>query len=446
MGARLSTLAAVVVAALCAAAPALANEPFWTQRPDLTRQGDQLYASNGGWWSYSGPVTKNLYRFLRDGVVVKGLDGTVPKDTDPGVSLPGVTPDDPGAPYYALSAADNGHCFVAEVWGGIHSRYVFADGTVAYDEWEWGHLNSFGEPAVTNQVCVGDAAAPAPPAVEPPAPPPPPPPPPPAPPPPPQLAFASTWLPNGSVGTAYSSRLEARNGTSVAFAVSSGTLPPGLSLSSAGEVNGTPTSTGTFTFTVAATDPVAVGTQQTFSLQITAPSLSLGPQTLRGARANAAFSEQLVVYGGFEPYRYSVAAGALPKGMTLTDEGLLAGAPDAPAGKYTFTVTATDRFQLTTSRELVLTVLPPRMRLDVARLPNGVRGRAYAASVAASGASAPYTFRIAAGTLPRGIRLDTNGRFHGVPARAGVYGVTVMATDANGVVRKRYYALRIRAR
>jgi hypothetical protein len=444
MIARLSTLIATAALALAAAGPALANEPFWTQRPNLTVQGNQLYASNGGWYSYSGPVTKILYRFLRDGVVVKGLAGDVPKSTAPSVSLPGVTPDDPNAPYYALTAADNGHCFVAEVWGGTHSEYVYADGTVAYDVWEWGHLNTFGAPAVTNQVCVGDAVpAPGPPTVAPPAPPAPTPPPPP-PPAPPKLAFTTSWIPNGSVGADYSSALRVEHGTSVSFSVSGGSLPPGLSLSATGVLSGTPTAAGTYNFTVTASDTVAVAASQSFAIQIGAPALSLGPQVLRGARADVAYSQQLVVLGGFAPYAYSVTAGALPKGMTLTVGGLLSGTPDATAGNYTFTVSAVDRYSLTTSLQLVLTVLPPRMRFDLPALPQGIRGRVYEAEITASGASAPYAFRIAADALPAGLVLDASGRLHGRPTRIGSFAFTVQATDANGVTRLHRYALRVR--
>lgn len=439
---RLLTLLATFVFALAAAAPALANEPFWTQRPDLSIQGNQLYASNGGWYSYSGPVTKNLYRFLRDGVVVKGLAGVVPKTTDPGVSLPGVTPDDPGAPYYTLTSADVGHCFTAEVWGGIHSTYVYADGTVAYDKWEWGHLNSLGEPAVTNQVCYGDTA---PPTVAPSEPPPlQPPPVQPAPPAQPKLAFATIWIPNGAVGAAYSATLQVQNGTSVTFSVSSGSLPSGLALSPAGVLSGTPAAPGTYAFTVAATAAGAVAASESFSVQIAAPTLSIGPQVLRGARANAPYSQQLVVFGGFGPYTYTVTAGVLPKGMTLTGDGLLSGTPDAPAGSYGFTVSAAGRYSLTTSLRLALTVLPPRMRFDLALLPDATRGRVYDVTLTASGASAPYAFRVSAGKLPSGLVLDASGRLHGRPARAGSFGFTVQAKDANGVTRLHYYGLRIR--
>src|SRR5438445_4519647 len=195
MTTRLAVLTATVAAALVAAAPALGNEPYWTQAPSLSLQGDQLVAGNGGWSSYSGPVDKYVFRFVRDGVAVKGPADALPKSSPGNAPVPsGTYPDDPTANIYALSSADFGHCFVVEVWGGIRSIYHYADGTLAYDLWEGGHADTFGNLAVTSQVCVGGTP-------EPPAPPTPPVAPlPPPPPPPPQLAFADTWLEPATVG------------------------------------------------------------------------------------------------------------------------------------------------------------------------------------------------------------------------------------------------------
>ena len=81
MTTRLAVLTATVAAALVAAAPALANAPFWTQAPSLSIQGGQLVGSNGGWTSYSGPVDKYVFRFVRDGVAVKGPADALPQST-----------------------------------------------------------------------------------------------------------------------------------------------------------------------------------------------------------------------------------------------------------------------------------------------------------------------------------------------------------------------------
>src|SRR5207245_177638 len=167
---------------------------------------------------------------------------------------------DLSANVYPLGPADAGHCFVLEVWGGTHSVYHYADGGLAYDRWEWGHLDTFGNQAVSNQICIPGPASP-------PAPPPgsaPPPPPPHAP----QLAFVDTSLQAGTMGIAFTRQLSVRNGTAPSFSLASGTLPDGVTLSGSGLLTGIPTKAGTFEFTVRATDTVATAASQSFSLQI----------------------------------------------------------------------------------------------------------------------------------------------------------------------------------
>jgi hypothetical protein len=70
------------------------------------------------------------------------------------------------------------------------------------------------------------------------------------------LSVSTASLAGATLGTAYSATLAAAGGTSpYTWSVSSGSLPPGLSLSaSAGTISGTPEVAGTFTFTVQATD------------------------------------------------------------------------------------------------------------------------------------------------------------------------------------------------
>jgi hypothetical protein len=71
----------------------------------------------------------------------------------------------------------------------------------------------------------------------------------------PTLAIATSSLPAANIGVAYTTSIVATGGvTPYSFAVTAGTLPGGLTLSSTGVISGTPTAAGSFTFTITVTD------------------------------------------------------------------------------------------------------------------------------------------------------------------------------------------------
>jgi hypothetical protein len=76
----------------------------------------------------------------------------------------------------------------------------------------------------------------------------------------------------GSSGTPYTTTITAQGGTgSYAFAVTSGALPVGCSMTSGGVISGTPTVAATASFTVTVTDSLGLTGSQTFTITIGAP-------------------------------------------------------------------------------------------------------------------------------------------------------------------------------
>lgn len=141
------------------------------------------------------------------------------------------------------------------------------------------------------------------------------------------------------------------------FAVSAGSLPPGLSLTTNGELSGTPTRSGNFPFTVTATDSTGGTGSQSYTLAIAAPVIEINPTSLPAATYDTAYSQTLTASGGALPLVLSVTTGTLPYGLTLSSAGVLSGTPLA-AENTAFTITATDANGETGSRAYSINVAP----------------------------------------------------------------------------------------
>jgi hypothetical protein len=81
------------------------------------------------------------------------------------------------------------------------------------------------------------------------------------------VSITTTSLPGGVELIPYSQTLSASGGTApYTWAITSGSLPPGLALSSGGVLSGTPTQSGFYTFSVTATDSLSLSASYTYSL------------------------------------------------------------------------------------------------------------------------------------------------------------------------------------
>jgi hypothetical protein len=96
------------------------------------------------------------------------------------------------------------------------------------------------------------------------------------------VTLSPALLASGTVGLAYSQVLSGNGGTPpYSFAVTTGALPGGLVLSSAGVVSGTPTLEGSSSFTVKATDGASCSGSQAYALLVKPSGGSAGDPHLR---------------------------------------------------------------------------------------------------------------------------------------------------------------------
>ncbi len=253
-------------------------------------------------------------------------------------------------------------------------------------------------------------------------------------------------LPNGTTGGLYTLNLGVSNGHAPftwAFVTGSGTLPPGLaSIPSNGQISFTPTTTGVYTFKVQVTDssnPVQVATSSLLSLTITAGPLAVTAQTMpTGAIGEAYPTPTIGATGGVPPYTFSVSAGTLPPGLSLSPSGgtagQITGTPNsaATASPYDFTVKVTDSASETATNTFTIIVNAALTITTPPTLTGGTEGASYSLNLTATGGIGSYTWGLlfSSNPLPTGLTLSTSGVLSGIPTVSGPFTFTVQVSDA----------------
>ncbi len=179
------------------------------------------------------------------------------------------------------------------------------------------------------------------------------------------LQITTQSLPQGVVGVPYSTTLSATGGVPPYAWNASGGLPPGLSLSRAGVLSGTPTAAGNSVVSVAVADSQQPPSVANAGLSITINAvLQITTTSLPNGNPGIAYSVTLAATGGLAPYSWAITQGALPNGLTLNaTSGVISGAPAGP-GTSSFTVQVSDSETpaATATAGLSIVVNPPPPR------------------------------------------------------------------------------------
>ncbi|MCL2783826.1 MAG: putative Ig domain-containing protein, partial [Propionibacteriaceae bacterium] len=167
-------------------------------------------------------------------------------------------------------------------------------------------------------------------------------------------SILTTTLLDGVVGEVYRTQtLTATGTTPITWTVTNGALPDGLTLTSDGQITGTPTVAGVFTFTVTASNGVSPAATATLSITINELPVII-TQTLPDGWVGRTYGVTLIVTGT-PPITWSLAGGMLPSGLTMSTTGQITGIPIV-AGVYTFTVSAINPACVDPDRTYTITV------------------------------------------------------------------------------------------
>src|ERR1043165_4506034 len=150
-------------------------------------------------------------------------------------------------------------------------------------------------------------------------------------------------LPSGTSGVAYGPVTFTQTGGvgAVVWSIASGSLPAGLNLSSAGTLGGTPAASGNFTFAITATDANGCSAAAAqYTLTIGCQKITVTNPAATSASVLSPLSLIFTEGGGAGATSFSTAS-ALPVGVALAANGVLAGTP-TQTGSFPINVTATD--------------------------------------------------------------------------------------------------------
>lgn len=261
-------------------------------------------------------------------------------------------------------------------------------------------------------------------------------------------------LPPASVGRPYRQILTVYGGVPPYRWEVRGTVPDGMTVDPEGVIRGTPVQNDLRQFPVQVTDALEATASRILILKVVRPSqtVQMSSEALPDGRIGDEYMATLSVVenSGVAPYVFSQVDGALPDGVTQTDE-MISGIP-TKAGLFNVAFRVTDADgEVDINRYLIEIDERNGVRFVTTSLPNGEIGSPYEEedgdaikiiAVSEQGSSG-ILFELVQGALPQGLTLEDDGTIVGTPARRGVFDFVVRATDESNQERLRAYGMLI---
>ena len=239
-------------------------------------------------------------------------------------------------------------------------------------------------------------------------------------------------LPAPVQGSAYDTQVVATGGVPPYQYSSTGVLPPGITLNSTtGVLAGTPTSSGTFAFTIEVTDVHENHGTRQFSLAVSRTksqvSVTVSPATVTIPSGSTQQFTASVANTSNTAVTWTASPGSISSTGVYT-------APNVSANTAV-TVTATSVADSSAKSAVAATIAPVvksnPLVVKTLGVPALTEGVAYNASLTASGGTAPYQWSLASGTLPSGLSVGSAGALTGTTNQTGQFSFMVKVTDSS---------------
>ncbi len=259
-----------------------------------------------------------------------------------------------------------------------------------------------------------------------------------------KLAYEGGELERAETGSYYSISVATATGSDddydITYALKKGSsLPEGLELDEEGEISGTPSAKGDYTFKIVASTRGYKGEAE-FSLRVIS-RLSYAASTLAGGVVGENYTASVATATGAAGIKYSLktGTGTLPPGLALNAAGGITGIPGS--GNYTFTIIASaEGFESAEATFTIRVSLPGIIYNSSGALAAGYVGMPYKT---AGGQTVTVATAIASGALeityaltgtdtltPAELTLNADGTVTGTPKTTGTLNFTVRASAA----------------
>jgi large repetitive protein len=254
----------------------------------------------------------------------------------------------------------------------------------------------------------------------------------------PQLRITNTCpLPSATLGRSYSQALQVNGGRTPytwSLTPDSISLPPGMFLSTGGNLSGTPLLDGAYPVTFHVTSNPNDGptsATKTCNIIVTVPVVPFTSAcSLAPATAGVPYGQALTVNGGAPPYAWLPLS--LPAGLTLSPDGTISGIPQS-AGPSQLVAQVIDSNGQRITQSCGISISQPHIAVSTTcPLPVATVGQSYSQRISGAGGTAPYSFSTAGGNLPSGLTLKSDGTISGMPVAAGPSNFRLLVSDSAG--------------